>query len=33
MMMDMVLEDHTMNLTLEKLRMRDFLGCKMLNNI
>ena len=31
--MDLVLEDHTMDLTLEKLRMRDFLGYKILNNI
>ena len=31
--MDQVFEHHTMDVTLEKLRMRDVLGFKMLNNI
>ena len=32
-MMGLVLENPMMDLTFEKLRMRNFWGCKTLNNI
>ena len=33
MTLDLVFEDHTMDQTLEKLQMKDFLGFQTLNNI